>query len=144
VVVAPISRKNADAVSLPPGHPNDGVVYAGHPLIRHRYYTLAEFHRRLFEHKFSEGVELLMALGARSVTVDRVEGSTTANEATAQVLARVARIGGRLQRRSSDRWELRFEGAGEGSLEPRVPEGLVWLESEELWKMFVRARTVYR
>jgi len=57
---------------MPP--PLDGIVYIGHPADPAIYYPAGEFHRRLFEHKFCEAVDLLMALGATQITVERKDG----------------------------------------------------------------------
>ena len=57
-------------LQFPPGHPQDGVLYVGHPAVREIYYPTAQFHRLTFEHKLSEAIELLMALGAIEINVE--------------------------------------------------------------------------
>lgn len=59
---------------LPPGHPRDNVVYIGHPAVPQWYMPLSDFHRAVFEHKFSEAMSMLMNLGAKSIRVKYIKG----------------------------------------------------------------------
>lgn len=61
-------------LKFPLGHPRNGVLYIGHPAKPDVYYTMAEFHRVTFEHKFSEATSLLMHLGATKIRVGHVTG----------------------------------------------------------------------
>ena len=72
--VLPVSRSESTALLFPPGHPRDSLLYVGHPTIREIYYPAAQFHRMTFEHKFSEAIELLMALGATEIKVEHQSG----------------------------------------------------------------------
>ena len=71
-----IARSDAVSLYFPPGHPRDNIIYAGHPVPEQWqiYYPVADFHRRIFEHKFAEVIRLLMGLGAIEIEVERIEG----------------------------------------------------------------------
>lgn len=72
--VLPVPRSESAKLLFPPGHPQDGVLYVGHPTVHEIYYPTAQFHRLTFEHKFSEAIELLMALGAIEIDVEHQVG----------------------------------------------------------------------
>ncbi len=74
VNVLPVPRSESTVLQFPLGHPQDGVLYVGHPAIREIYYPTAQFHQLTFEHKLSEAIELLMALGAIEVSVEHQVG----------------------------------------------------------------------
>jgi hypothetical protein len=59
---------------FPAGHALDNHLYVGNPVVPDLYYTVAGFHRCVFEHKCMEAVRLLMHLGAKAIKVERVEG----------------------------------------------------------------------
>ena len=48
-----------------------------HPVQPHTYYTMANFHRVVFEHKFAEAMLLLMSLGPKTMRVEHVTGWST-------------------------------------------------------------------
>ena len=74
VNVLSVSRSESTMLQFPPGHPQDGVLYVGHPTVHEIYYPTAQFHRLAFEHKLSEAIELLMALGAIEINVEHQVG----------------------------------------------------------------------
>lgn len=74
VPILPVTSHQASALELPIGHPRIGVIYVCDPADPRRYWPAAEFHRRVFEHKFAEAARLLMALGARSMQVRSERG----------------------------------------------------------------------
>src|SRR5262249_36015264 len=63
-----ITYDETKALKFPPGQPRELVVYIGHPAMENVYYPAAQFHRMTFEHKFSEAIKLLMALGATEIS----------------------------------------------------------------------------
>lgn len=69
-----VEKSKTSLLLLPPGHPRDGVVYAGHPALSKYYLPITEFHRVVFEHKFSEAVSMLMHLGAKNIRIKHVKG----------------------------------------------------------------------
>ncbi len=80
-----VGRSEVGDVDFPAGHPRDGVLYLGNPAAHRLYYPAAEFHRSVFEQKFSEAVELVMALGASQLSAYRIDGAETEVAAKADV-----------------------------------------------------------
>ncbi len=74
VNVLTVGRSEAEGLRFTPGHPLDGVVYVGHPVVPWIYYPTALFHRLTFEHKLAEALRLLMALGASEMAVEHEQG----------------------------------------------------------------------
>jgi hypothetical protein len=74
IQILAVGKTEAKTIKFPPGHPRDGVLYIGHPVLSTVYYPMAEFHRVTFEHKFCEAIELLMSLGATHLRVEHVTG----------------------------------------------------------------------
>ena len=67
--VVPLATSEAARLKMPVGHPRPNVLYIGDPVEAPRYYPAADFHRRVFEHKFAEAMRLVMGLGATEVRV---------------------------------------------------------------------------
>jgi hypothetical protein len=139
----------AKQLSLPPGHPFHGMVYAGHPGVPKIYYPLAEFHQRVFEHKFNEAIDLVMALGASRVTVEREEGfgrnevKDVAVAFNSSAPSGATRGGFTPKRQGSGKVanaEHLFEATFPGSDKPGMPKGMVWWSSERSWQTLARAR----
>ena len=136
-----VGRSEISEVVFPPGHPLDNVVYIGHPVIREQYFPAAEFHRRVFESKFCEAVELLMALGATEVSVQREEGYGRDELVDVAVpLSPVDSVAGTGARTSKKSSTALFEGSFRPGREPFVPERLAWLSSERSWQTLITAR----
>ncbi|CAN5393669.1 hypothetical protein BH10ACT11_BH10ACT11_04730 [soil metagenome] len=138
----------AKQLALAPGHPFHGTVYAGHPGIPNAYYPLAEFHQRVFEHKFDEAIELIMALGASHVQVERDEGF---GDSEAKALAVAFSSSGPVNpstgfkaKSSAKGKETQpkglFEATFPGSDNPSMPKAMVWWKSERSWQTLARAR----
>jgi hypothetical protein len=86
-----IGRTEARFLRLDQGHPLTNVLYVGHPARRELYYPAAEFHRRVFEHKFVEAVTLLTSLGASRIVVQQEEGETRDREPSSRQNSPAAR-----------------------------------------------------
>ena len=145
IEVITIGRSEADLLRMDPGHPLEDIMYVGHPAVPEIYYPGADFHRRVFEQKFCEAVELLMALGATKIDVERQSGYS--RDASAEIdvpLSPRERIGMKLGRKSGQKSELLFEAGLPGNDEPTVPDDLVWFSSERTWQTLARARTEHR
>ena len=142
-VVMVAASDAADQVSWAPGHPFEGVVYVGHPGVPGLYYSVAEFHQRVFEHKFCEAIDLVMSLGASSVKVDRREGFGVA-EAGAMNLAFTPRKQSDAERQGLGHARGVFEADFPGSDDPEMPEQTVWMQSEPSWQTLAKARIRYR
>ena len=141
-----LSRTEAQALTLPPGHPRDRVVYIGHPALAPVYYPAAGFHRFTFEHKFAEAVRLIMALGATDLEVQHVRGWSddfavnlsaplpTAVPVEASITARRRRVTGS---------SALFRAKLAGSTEPTLPDELVWFPHEPTWQQVADGRLKY-
>jgi hypothetical protein len=139
--VWPVGRTEARTLQLPPGHPQDGLLYVGHPTVPAIYHPAAEFHQRVFEHKFCEAVDLLMALGASKITVKRQEGYTREDARKMDLpLTPTESFGGWFKRSRARDSEILFFATFPGS-SPQLPEGLVWFPWERTWQTVARART---
>ncbi|MGI8632281.1 MAG: hypothetical protein ACR2NA_07005 [Solirubrobacterales bacterium] len=142
VDVMPVARTAASELSLPVGHPRDGVVYLGDPADARRYYPAADFHRRAFEHKFAEAIRLLMALGATRLTVNSEYGWSRDLAAELDVPVRIAARAGRLWLPRRSESALLFE-ARLHPRPPEMPEGLVWYQHEPTWQQMAEGRLRY-
>ena len=133
-----IGRAEASVVRLDQGHPLTNVLYVGHPARRELYYPAAEFHRRVFEHKFVEAVTLLTSLGASRIVVQQEEGETRDRERTS-----IARgLGFTRIRKEESRSGAEFQAEFPGSTKPSIPDGLCWYLDEQTWRMIAHTRIV--
>jgi hypothetical protein len=140
-----VGRDEVSSLTWAPGHPLDNVVYVGNPAVADLYYPAAEFHRRVFEHKFCEAIELVMALGASSLHVQHVQGYDRADAAQLDVpLASTESIGAKLKKVARRDSDALFTATFPGSTTPFVPDNLVWLASERSWQTLVEAREKHR
>ncbi len=167
-----IGRAESSMLRLDQGHPLQNVLYVGHPAKPELYFPAAEFHRRVFEHKFVEAVTLLTSLGASRIVVKQKEDHTRERERSIK-----QRQGpGRERKQSAKREEgeegeegrthekerasfamsygftstrdeksgshAMFEAEYPGNREPFVPDGLCWYPDEQTWQMIAHARIV--
>ena len=141
VPILPVTSHQASALELPIGHPRIGLIYVSDPADPRRYWPAAEFHRRVFEHKFAEAARLLMALGACSMQV-RSERGWSGEMAAGMlapirgVLSRSARASATAERSS----EMLLEASLEPSGPPEIPSGLIWYHQEPSWRMVAEGR----
>ena len=138
-----ITTSEAAGLLFPVGHPRRKVVYVGHPVDPLTYIPLAQFHTFLFEHKVAEALRLIRALGANSVDVVRVEGwdrnigiALTIPTPRVEQLQIGANVGVERGQGYSVMTRMQLKPSGP----PRVPDDLVWLPHEPLWKEVVDAR----
>ena len=145
VDVLSVSRSESSMLQFPLGHPQNRVLYVGHPAVREIYYPTAQFHQLTFEHKLSEAIELLMALGAIEISVEHQVGwgrefSANLNVPTGKAEEQVGTTAGgntEKQRR------LLFQISLEGTSEPSVPDELVWYPHEPTWQQVAKSRIEY-
>jgi hypothetical protein len=131
-----ISRTEAAVLRLDRGHPLRNILYVGHPAKPDLYFPAAEFHRRVFEHKFIEAVTLLTSLGASRIVVQQEDGHSKEKE-----WANVGLNYGFTRKRSeSSRSEALFEAEYPGTGRPVIPDDLYWYPDEPTWQMIARAR----
>jgi hypothetical protein len=139
------SDVEAEHLKFAPGHPFGQVVYVGHPGVPALYYPAGEFHRRVFEHKFCEAVDLLLALGASKLTVERQEGFGREEAAELDMpLTPKERLGGKLTRSLGRNSQVLFESNSPGSSTPRLVDDMVWFDSERTWQTLASARMQHR
>ena len=131
-----IGRTEASALRLDQGHPLANVLYVGHPAQQQLYYPAAEFHRRVFEHKFVEAVTLLTSLGASRIAVQQEEGETRDKERSTVA----AGLGFTRTRREQSRSGAEFEAEFPGNAKPFIPDDLCWYPDEQTWKMIAHTR----
>jgi hypothetical protein len=134
-----IGRAEASVLRFDHGHPLTDVLYVGHPARPDLYYPAAEFHRRVFEHKFAEAVTLLTALGASRIALTQVQGQTRETEQNALVQAGTGL--GFTRTRSEGSWSgAMFVAEFPGHGNPVVPDDLVWFPDEHTWQMIAHTR----
>ena len=138
--VLSVSRSESAALRFPPGHPRDRVLYAGHPVVRDIYYPVAQFHQLTLEHKLSEAIELLMALGAIEINIEHQSG--WGREFSANLnLPTVMAAGGGIEKQQHLLFQISLDL--EGTADPSVPDGLVWYDHEPTWQQVARSRIKY-
>lgn len=131
-----IGRSEASVLRLDPGHPLTNVLYVGHPAKSELYYPAAEFHRRVFEHKFVEAVTLLTSLGASRIIVQQEEGETRDRERS--MIA--GGVGFTRTLKEQHHSGAEFEAEFPGSSKPFIPDDLCWYPDEQTWRMIAHAR----
>ncbi|WP_216856349.1 hypothetical protein [Acidisphaera sp. S103] len=142
VPVLPISREQAAGLTFRLGHPLDRVVYIGHPAIPNVYHTLADFHRRVFEHKVSEAILLLMSLGATSIRAEHVSGWS--HDFSAKLSLPISGTNGKggveVGTKDKTKDSILFTATLSGMDSPAVPDGLMWYPHEPTWQMIAQGR----
>jgi hypothetical protein len=140
-----ITSVEARQLELPPGHPRPRTVYAGHPLaaLTNHYFPVADFHRHVFEHKVTELLRMLAALGAKRIEVSASEGWGREMAANLDTVTPVKEVGGTLGK-------IKMERSGERGLVYRasmpenssrvLPENLAWYPHERTWQELARQR----
>jgi hypothetical protein len=139
LLVVPLATSEAVRLRMPVGHPRPNVLYIGDPVEAPRYYPAADFHRRVFEHKFAEAMRLVMALGATEVRVHWEKGWR--GQLVGDLQAPIQKLlgAGKLRASAEKKSSLLFEASLEPQ-EPRVPENLVWYPYEDLWQAVADGR----
>jgi len=140
--VRKISNQQAEKLLFPPGHPRPGTVYVGHPFVSTVYFPMADFHRRMLEHKWNEAIHLLESLGATKIRAEHVTGA--AHDIAAKAFASAissgasATIDGSATLKSST--TLVFTGEYPGAKEPKIPDNLGWFPHESTWQRVADGR----
>ncbi len=128
-----VSDSQTKELRFPPGHPSRGVLYIAHPVVRDQYYPAANFHRLLVEHKFAEAMDLLMELGAKSISIEQVRGYKEEDLLSIVSAIPVLRIKGKSQKTSESQSTISLDAELEGSPHPTLPTDLSWYEHEPMW-----------
>lgn len=112
---------------FPFGHPMPGHVYVRHPVERSRFLCFAQFHEQILTEKATEGARLLLALGARDITVewDTSSGKKAKGEIGVELpeLGRIVESVG-FSRGRDGRYAIAVRGARAGRRP--IPDDLVW------------------
>ncbi|GIH07192.1 hypothetical protein Rhe02_52590 [Rhizocola hellebori] len=140
VAVLPITRSEARQLQFPMGHPHDNVVYVGNPAVPPVYFTLADFHRQTFAHKFSEALTLISALGAQSMTVAARQGWSRTFATSLNLPLRAVNGEGQIENQSNGSRDFLYTAELKGSGDPRLPQDLRWYHHEPEWQSFARQR----
>ncbi len=143
-MVLPVGKSEAEKIIFPPGHPREGVLYIGHPAKPTLYFTMTDFHRVIFEHKFCEAVELLMSLGATNIRVEHVSGWS--REFSTRISVPLGDVdqpsSGDVGSKASEMQKLLYE-ANLAGVEPSLPNDLVWYHHEPTWQSIADGRLKY-
>ncbi len=143
-VVHVLSRSAVESqgISFPPGHPRPKELYVSHPCTGTLYYPAFDFHRAVFEHKFSELLTLLASLGATRVDVEARYG--WGRDFAANLTLPIRNLAGTVEGNGTARQkrteELVFSATGWARQgRPKIPSDLLWLECEPIWKAMATA-----
>lgn len=134
------------------GHPQAGELYVCHPLRTDTYYEVHSFHDKLFEEKRSELVQLLSALGARTVHVEAATGSSkeahssteegVSAGATDEISVGVA-LGAKRGNHLSSKANKFHSGIETIELNPspnpHIPADLLWYHHEPSWQKMAQS-----
>jgi hypothetical protein len=138
-----VTRAQASRYRFPVGHPLPRILYVVHPADPRLYVPLADFHRRMFEHKLAEAVDLVTSLGAERLVCTHIRGRTLDLSTSASLglpglsgLAAGGNVGDQQQR--SGALELTMQLSPTGSA--KLPSGLVWYDHEPVWQSVAKAR----
>ncbi|MBA1245916.1 hypothetical protein [Pseudomonas japonica] len=139
--VSLIKAADASALTFPPGHPRERLVYAKHPVKRDMYFPLSGFHRFTFEHKFSEIMNILASLGAVTIQAEHVKGwgKEFAFNATAS-FANSEAVNASVGQKGSENSRLLFTCSFPGHSVPVIPSDLAWYKFEPLWQTIANNR----
>jgi hypothetical protein len=130
----------SDKLQIPPGHPREGVLYAGHPSTPRRYLPISKFHQLTFEDKFAEALRILMHLGAHEIDVKHERGWDRgfASEIDAGIPPKSGDVS--LEGDLESEKEAVYHAELAGHENPVLPDDLVWLPHEPTWQTVVEGR----
>jgi hypothetical protein len=139
----PVRQSTIGELAMPVGHPLPATIYIGSPAVPARYYPVADFHRRVFEERFSEAVLLLMALGAEQFSVHSKQGWSREMSAKLDIpFHAVVKAGGETTGKHNKKAELLFT-ARLDPRQPEIPNTLVWYQHEASWRSIAEGRMKY-
>ena len=134
VYVLPIS--SCKSFKCLPGHPQEGVLYVGNPMIRNQYVPMTDFHRLMIEQKYAELINLLMKLGATKIKVEYIRGF--GKEFSGNV--GLGGVDAKAEYNSRTESSIILEVFFKGNLEPELPADMHWYDSEPMWKQVALGR----
>lgn len=139
-----LTRTQAVHLQFPPGHSQEGVLYAQHPTQHDKYFPCASFHRFVFEHKFAEVIRILTALGATRIKVEHITGWKRDFGASIQAPVEGVDISASAGVSSTQGNSLMYEAEYEGHKTPDLPEGIAWYSHEPTWQSTAEGRIKYK
>jgi hypothetical protein len=129
---------------LPVGHPQEGLVYVGHPISRTSYSPFNDFHRATFEHKFFELMKLLSSLGARRIQAKHIQGYGNEVLAGADLPAYsaygVAQGQANVHVQANNRQSIVYEETIEHNTSRCLPPDMIWFDKESAWQHIAAQR----
>jgi hypothetical protein len=135
----PVRQSEVGELAMPAGHPLPKTVYIGSPAVAERYYPMADFHRRVFEERFSEAVVMLMALGAAHFRVRSEHGWGRDLSAEIAAPAKVVKAGGKAEATEQKDSSLLFEAHLDPG-RPRLHRHPIWYHHEPTWQSIAEGR----
>lgn len=139
-----LTKAEAVALKFPPGHAQEGVLYAQHPTQDEKYFPCASFHRFVFEHKFAEVIRILTALGATRIKVEHVTGWKRDFGANIQAPIEGVDTSASAGSNSNQDNSLMYEAEYEGHTCPTLPEDIAWYSHEPTWQSTAEGRMKYK
>jgi hypothetical protein len=122
----------------PPVH---DVVYAAHPVSPLTYLPVASFHTDVFESKVADAFELLRGLGATKIELRHNVGWSASTGGRVDAAgAQQGDVGGGMTASRSEGSAATMVAEFEPRQAPHVPDGIVWLQTEPLWRAVVNGR----
>jgi len=134
--ISHIKLCEAKGLTFPPSHPRNEILYIQHPLRPDVYYPAASFHRNVFEHKFSEAINLLTHLGVTEIKVEHICGWSKEFSGSFSFPSGA----GKTEFTSGSNSSLLFEATYAGDINPVLPNNLVWYEHEPSWQSIANGR----
>ena len=126
-----ISFTDSLDLKFPIGHPRENELYVAHPTLIGTYYPINEFHKKAFEHKFSELILLLTNLGAKKINVEYISGwdFNSINELDAEKKAKT-KINVKLLKDK----KLIYNAEYINNESLKLPDNLAWYHHEPTWQ----------
>lgn len=139
-----LTKAEAAHLRFPPGHSQEGVLYAQHPTQHEKYFPCASFHRFVFEHKFAEAIRILTALGATRIKVEHVTGWKRDIGVNFQAPIEGIDTSASAGSSNSQGNSLMFEAEYEGHTKPELPVDIAWYSHEPTWQSTAEGRMKYK
>lgn len=143
VGVTTIGSSDSSNLKFPPGHPRKKTLYVGHPAAPDVYFPFSDFHRLMFESKYAEAISLLMALGAKNLSIEHLTGLGTEFVSGLEVPVEQVKVSAKAKATKNKGKSLIFNASLDGCHKPEVPKNLVWYHYEPTWQMVADGRTKY-
>jgi len=143
IEILTIGASDSDTFRFPPGHPRRKNLYVAHPANPNVYFPFSDFHRLMFETKFSEAIILLMSLGAETINVEHLEGWGYEMSSEIVIPAQMGKAGAKVSADKKKGKKLLFSASLQPKHSPAIPNDLFWYHYEPTWKMIADGRNEY-